>query len=77
MTGTWDSAPRPLNVSPPANGSSCGRPGGNFDDKGCQGIMVSLVKSLLQKEILIDIEIGVHGIKVLDLCLVYFDDCKS
>ena len=53
MTGTWDSAPRPLNVSPPANGSSCGRPGGNFDDKGCQGSMVSLVKSSLQKEILI------------------------
>ena len=52
MTGTWDSAPRPLNVSPPANGSSCGRPGGNFDDKGCQGSMVSLMKSL-QKEILI------------------------
>ena len=43
-------APRPLNVSPPANGSSCGRPG-NFDP-GSQGIIVSLMKSL-QKEILI------------------------
>ncbi len=47
---TMTVAPRPLNVSPPANGSSCGRPG-NFDP-GSQGIIVSLMKSL-QKEILI------------------------
>ena len=54
-------------MSPPANGSSCGRPG-NFDP-GSQGIIVSLMKSL-QKEILI-------WINVLDLCLAQFTSCPK
>lgn len=48
-------------MSPPANGSSCGRPGILM----IKVVKVSLVKSSLQKEILIHRDWC--GIKVLDL----------